>query len=176
MSPLSAELFSHYRDRQSKYTELADKLSIPRLSRQGSIELCALLGSSDATELVEAVARLHNYGDTRDHADMRKAVSRLLKKRGIRLSRGKRTRPELERLVDDMVPLLLYLGVRLASSERSHLVRVLRLLADEFGVRGDPRDELRRVIARDRAMESAAKKAIYAAIARGLESFSSSNG
>lgn len=156
--PASPEIVAHYRERQTEFTRLADALRIARLPDPDFRELADLLGSDDSARLVEAVARLHDYSNKRDHAQLRKDVSQLLKKRGTRLPRGKRTKPEMEALVSEMAPLLLNLGIKLASSERSHLVRALRLLAGTFEIDGDPRDELRRVIAKASALEKSQKE------------------
>lgn len=115
-------------------------------SRHFRDELQALLGSGDFVALLEAAATLGNYGDRDDHASMRLAVSERLFQRGVRLPRGKRTDPALESMVNELVPVLLFFGVPLASSERSKLVILLRRIGEELGVKGDPRDTLRRAI------------------------------
>ena len=157
--PESPDMVAYYREKLTEYTEIADALSIARLHSDAFRELSDMLGSEDSARLVEGVARLRNYSDKADHALMRKAVSKLLKKSGTTLKRGKRTKPEMEWLVSDMVPLLLYHGIKPASSERSHLVRTLRLIAETFGVDGDPRDELRRVSASHRELDRKQKQA-----------------
>jgi hypothetical protein len=113
-----------------------------------------LVGSKSAVQLLEAASAIGRFGDHADHADMRRSVSRRLKQDGLRLPRGKRTKPGLEELVDALVPLLLYCNIPLASGERSRLVSALRLIANELNVPGDPRDELRRKIRIEREISS----------------------
>lgn len=72
-------------------------------------------------------------------------------------------------MVEDVTPLLLYFGVPMATGEGSKLVSLLRGIASEFSVRGDPRDELRRLKRLMTKQENATKIAITAAVARGLE-------
>lgn len=160
IEPESLEIFSHYRKNAVEYSELADALLIPRFSQELHAWLSAHIGGSDNAILFEAVSRIGNYGDAADHADMRKAVSKLLSKRGVKLRRGKRTRPELENLVERLTPLLLYMKVPLASSERSILVVALRKVAEEFNVLGDPRDTLRTKIKTERRLEAQSRESI----------------
>jgi len=98
---------------------------------------------------------------------MRRAVSELLLVKGIRLPPGKRRDPRLEKLVEDLTPVLLYFGVPLASGEYSKLVTVLRRLCEEFDLPGDPRDALRREIKQQREMERRAYIAVMQAAADG---------
>lgn len=160
LEPTSLEMVAHYRKNAAEYSEAADDLSIPRFSSDFMSDFHAWLGGSDNVKLLEAVARLGNYGDAADHADIRKGVSKLLKKRGVSLRRGKRTRPELEELVENLTPLLLYMGLPLASSDRSRLVVVLRALADTFNVPGDPRDKLRTWIKTERRLKKQSRETI----------------
>jgi hypothetical protein len=68
-----------------------------------------------------------------------------------------------------MAPLLIQLGLPVATSERSRLVKMLRLIADAFGVQGDPRDTLRTALKRDRESERRAQILVYEAMAKGLK-------
>lgn len=123
-------------------------------------DLLKILGTAADVELVESVAVVGDYADASGHASMRRAVKDGLKKIGYSYPRGKRTRPELEALVEDLTPVLLFLNVPLASSELSKLVRCLRIVASELGVKGDPRDTLRSKIKAERiSRENSAKLA-----------------
>lgn len=104
------------------------------------------LVGAEITGLIEAVVRLENFRDTLAIAKTRAAVSALLKNDGKTLPRGKRTAPGLKEMVRAVTPLLFYAGLSLASSERSKLIRALRTIADELDLKGDPRDEIRRLI------------------------------
>lgn len=168
LEPVSLEMAAHYRKNAADFLEIADALSIPRFSSDVRNELSVLLGGGDNVKLFEAVSRIGDYGNKADHADMRKGVSQLLKKRGVRLSRGKRTNPALEKLVEQLVPLLLHMGLPLASSERSRLVVVLRMVADTFNVFGDPRDKLRTWTKTERRLEKQSREAFLKAFCDGL--------
>ena len=131
-------------------------------------DLARLLGTRKNAQLFEAVARISDYGNIADHADMRKAVSKLLRKRGVNLSRGKRTNPALEKLVESLAPLLIYMGLPPASSERSKLVVVLRQVVETFNIPGDPRDTLRTQIKIDRAHSKRTREVLAAMFSRAL--------
>lgn len=169
LDPESEEVMSYYKQEAAKYGLLADALGTPRFSSYTFDEMGKLIGT-DAVFLVEAVTRLGNYRDTKNIADMRKAVSKLSKKSEAKLGRGKRTAPGLLEMVADLAPILLYFGLPLASSERSRLVVALRMIAEEVGVTGDPRDEIRRLHKIKRTTEELTKKAVFEAVARGLSS------
>jgi len=104
LKPERLEMVAHYRKNAAEFSEIADALSIPHFGFIPSEmrKFCVWVGGSDNFKLLEVVARLGNYGDAADHADMRKGVSKLLKKRGVKLRPGKRARPELEKLVEDL--------------------------------------------------------------------------
>lgn len=131
---------------------LADALRIPKLDRIDREHLEKILGDWEAVQVVEARARQGNFGDAEDHKDLRKAVLKLLHEDGEKQARGKRTSPNLEAFVESMTPLFLHFGARLSSAENSALVRGLRIVADAMGVDGEPRNELRRLIALDRKL------------------------
>lgn len=170
LEPQSEELMAHYRAHVSQYGDIADALHIPKFSDLCRNELTGLLGDKGAVALVEAVARLGNYADRKDHATMRKAVSRLLCKDGIKLPRGKRTEPGMLKLVADLTPVFLHYGLPCASSERSRLVRALRMIAEEIEIKGDPRDEIRRLVKKKTNYDRMIKRVIYEAVAKGLQS------
>lgn len=157
-------------------------------------KLRGFLRSGDLVNLVEAAAIIGNFHDKdcearmlikigyehevirlaladdswRDLGERRKAVSKLLRQKGVRLPRGKRTDPRLVKLVETLTPVLLYAGMRLSSGSASRLVNVLTMIADETGVRGDPRDELRRLLRQRRRQLNFARLVVFEAIANGL--------
>lgn len=157
-------------------------------------KLRGFLRSGDLIDLVEAAAIIGNFHDKdceerrlvkigfkhedirfdlendswRDPGELRKAVGKLLRQKGVRLPRGKRTEPRLEKLVSCLTPVLLYAGMRLASGSASRLVSVLTMIADETGVRGDPRDELRRLLRQRRRGLNFARRVASEAFSNGL--------
>ena len=168
LSPACAEIVRHYRKNAFRYAQIADAMSIPRFPRDLLDHLSVVLGNLAHAELVESVTRLHNYGNAADFADLRSATSKLLFTRGVKLPRGKRTKPALEALVGDLTPLLLHLGLPLASSERSRMIVVLRMIAEHTEVAGDPRDEVRRLVKIARKSAHNARDVVLTAMARGL--------
>lgn len=146
LEPVSVLMVAHYRANANEYSEIADALQIPRFEQDLIRYLSKVLGSDQNAQLFEAVARISDYGNAADHADRRKRVSNLLRKKGVSLSRGKRTNAALENMVNSLVPILIYMGLPSASSERSKLVSVLRSVAETFKVPGDARDTLRKKI------------------------------
>lgn len=153
LDPAHPELVAHYRRNVAEYSRLADGESIPRFTVGLMNRLTVFLGSSENAKLVEAVARLDNYGDEAFHAALDKAVRKRMRKEGHRYPRGKRNNAALEELINSLTPLLIFFGVPLSSGENSRLIWSLRNIADEFGVKGDPRGTLRRKIKNKRDYE-----------------------
>jgi hypothetical protein len=170
MKPESEALMVHYRAQTSAFIAIADALSIPCFSTCVRRELNAILALSGAVELIEAVTRIGDYSNEHEYSKLRKSVSLLLKADGIRLPKGKRTQPGILNFVADIAPILLYLGLPPASSERSKLVIALRIIAGHVGLSGDPRDELRRLNKIEKAQAKKVREAIYASVAKGLSS------
>jgi hypothetical protein len=141
----------------------------PVFSPRLRVDLEKLLGCRNSVELVEITCFVHEYWDSESHAEMNAGVIALLHERGESMPRGKRTKPELANLVRDLAPLMLALGVPLASGENSKMVRVLAEVHAELGMRGDPRNELRRLIRQDRLIERNTRKAIRDVLRRAAE-------
>lgn len=169
LKPTYPKLLQFYVDHSVEFHRLSDELGRVRFSPLLRKSLKEALKNGQGVDLVEAVVRVGGYEDHREIARQRRDVSRSFSRDGIRLPKGKRPAPELEKLVEDIAPLLLHFGVPLATGEGSKLVSLLRLIASECSVRGDPRDELRRVRRLEKEQERAAKKAVLEAVARGLE-------
>lgn len=161
LKPVCAEILELY----TKWTSTEFDF---RFSKLYCAELRRLLGSAEAVSLVETAVTIGNCGDIEDLAAMRKTVSKILRQRGVRLPRGKRTDPRLEKIVDRLVPLLLSFGLPLASSENSKIVKALRLVASALNVPGDPRDVLRREIRIDREASLRARSIVFEAVAKGF--------
>lgn len=159
-----------YMANRAEHSVLCDALRIPRFDASTRTELRGLLGSDSAVDRIEQVARLGNYGNTNEIEIMRRSLSRALKKAGRPGPRGKRTRPGLSEMVADLVPALLFFGLPMASSERSKIVRVLRIIAEHFGIDGDPRDTLRALRKVNKKATDATIAAILEAVRRGLSS------
>ncbi len=157
LEPVSPELLTYYWQHIEEHGRIADGCHIPSFSRELRRDLFALLQNSDAVRLIEVVTRIGNFGDLVGLASLRKAVARRLKAKGVKMPRGKRTAPGLLELVAELTPLLLHFGLPLATSDRSRVVKGLRMIAEEVGVSGDPRDELRRLNKAERIREQQAK-------------------
>lgn len=163
--PLS--LISFYRDRQAELTHLADDLGIPTLGREVRNELANIVGR-DNVELLETVARIGAYGDTKEMQRARKALATELKKAGYPQRPGKRTAPGLQEMVEDLTPVLLYFGVPLSLSESAPLVTALRYIGEGLGVPGDPRNELRKLQRLQKAMQAERMESLREAVKKGL--------
>lgn len=168
LRPADAESMAFYLGNLVEYTQCADGLGVPVFSHVLREELRALLADPDALCLVESVTRFSGFNDAEDLESMRKAVSKILRSKGTRLPKGKRADHGLVELVGRLTPLLLFYGMPLATNERSVLVRALRLIADEVGVRGDPRDELRRRRRLERQHAGKGYAEFLEAVARGI--------
>lgn len=170
LMPASSVLIAHYQDNMSYHNQLTEKLSIAKFGIQSRNDLKALLKKDDAINLVESVVRIQNYSDLKDLDEMRKAVSKLLKNDGVSLPRGKRTKVGMLEMVAGVAPILLYIGLPCAFSERSKLVLALRIIAEHLGLEGDPRDELRRLEKARKLQYQHTREYIRKAIAKGFES------
>lgn len=170
LEPECDELMEFYARRMDEHARIADACSIPRFSEGLRCDLLKTLGDERSVSLVESVVRLGDFANVKDIASMRRAVSRQLKKRGVPGRRGKRTSPGLLEFVEHTAPVLLRLGVPLATSERSLLVRALRAISEELALPGDPRDELRRLSKLKAEQERAARQLLLRAFLDGLTS------
>jgi len=145
LEPESPVLIAYYRDHLEQHNGIADACGIPRFSKYLLRDLAQFVPDREALRLVEVVTRMGDFGNTEELISMRRAVSRQLKSRGVKTPRGKRTAPGLREFVERVAPVLLFLGLPLATGGRSKLVLALQLIASELDLRGDPRDELRRL-------------------------------
>lgn len=153
LEPVFPELLTFYLDNVDEMTRCADVLGVPAFSPLLRKNLGEILRKPEALRHIEAVARhsCHSCSyDAKELESSRAAVSKLLRAKGISMPKGKRANPGLVKLVAKLTPLLLFYGVPLATGEGSVLVNALRLIANEAGMRGDPRDELRRLRRLDR--------------------------
>ena len=171
LKPESEELVTHYRLNREEYFNAAEEAGAPMFARIYVEELRRLLSSdAHAVEHIQTVTRLGNFADQNKLDRENKAVARLLKRDGINRKRGKRTRPGITGLVENVVPILLYYAVPLRSGETSRLVEILRIIAEAIGLEGDPRNEIRRLRKSDNEHTIRIKKAICKAVKNGLES------
>jgi hypothetical protein len=169
LRPVHPEMLAYLLSHADEYTAKADALQVPEFSDGLRDELRLILNDPGALRLVEAVSRLSRFNDAADLEAMRKAVSRLLRAKGIKQPKGKRANHGLVKLVETITPILLFYGVPLATSERSMLVSALRLIASEVGVCGDPRDELRRLRRHKSQIEGDGYRVLLEAFANGIE-------
>lgn len=146
LEPECEKLMAHYRANMAEYSRMMDTLSYPRFSKNCLDELTRMIGNDEAPELIQAVVRLRVETDKTRIKEEQKAVKKLLfSTYGKRLPRGKRPHPVMVNLVRTIAPILLYYGLPLRTSATSSLVLALTFIAEEIGLEGDPRDELRRL-------------------------------
>lgn len=170
LRPICPELLAFYTSKADEMTLWADSLGVPAFSPILRKELGEMVRNPDALCLIEAVTRHSRFNDAEDLVSMRRAVSKRLRARRLKESKGKRANHGLVKLVATLMPLMLFYGIPLATGERSRLVTVLRMIADEVGVVGDPRDELRRLCKLDRrqAEKNDGYQLFLEAFARGI--------
>lgn len=100
----------------------------------------------DGLQMIEAAIASALIDKPAEFNDLEARVSRLARRLGMVLQGvGKKPRPELKALVACTAPVFLRLGHPLACGSNSRLVEALREVAQQLGVDGDPRGELRRV-------------------------------
>lgn len=160
---------AHYRQSAAEYDRISNALGCAKFSTHCLDDLTSLLGCGKAAQLISSVTRFENYRDSASWSDERKAVSLILSTKGVRLKRGKRTKAGMQEMVRTVAPLLLYFRLPKASSERSRLVTGLRLIAEEIGLDGDPRDELRRWVRVERKIKHSVRSHLYGVLARSLQ-------
>jgi hypothetical protein len=140
-------------------------------------DLLRLVGSPVTVKMLEVQCVVGNYSDKEDHADLTRAVARLLRDEGVKLPRGKRTRhPELVRMTEALSETLVDYGMPFATGERARMVTVLRRIAVELSLEGDPRDVLKQQARTDRKTKRLANEAIIRAVLRGLAPLAKVNG
>lgn len=169
LSKASPELVRLYTENADEMNHIVEMLGRPAFDRWTREELVSLLGSVEQVNLLELAARMGDYGNSKEMQNTRRSVAAIVKQRGIPPSRGKRASPGLAEMVAGLTPWLLFFGLPLASSERSKVVRVLRLIAEFHGVNGDPRDQLRALIEKDRRRARAARASFFQAVADALK-------
>lgn len=169
LEPESPELMAYYRGRLEWHRRISDSCCIPEFSKDLRRDLADFLPDNEAVDLVEVVTRIGNFTDADNLSSLRKAVARLHRARGVKMPRGKRTAPGLREFVGCIAPILLFYGVPLATGGRSKLVRALQMIALELDLRGDPRDELRRLKKIRQATSDAQERLAYnlVSLARG---------
>ncbi|PQA78928.1 hypothetical protein [Rhodoferax sp. TS-BS-61-7] len=172
MNPFGPEektVMAFYRNRQAQFTQLADELQVPMLGLQVHKELAHLIGQ-DNVSLLESIARIGCYGDTKEMSRARTALAAEMKKHGHLPQRGKRTGAGLKEMVEDLTPVLRYFGVPPSLSETGPLVTALRFICEGMGVPGDPRNELRKLERLAKSSATLDGQAIREAVKNGLAS------
>ncbi|MEJ7931765.1 hypothetical protein WG922_17460 [Ramlibacter sp. AN1015] len=133
-------------------------------------ELAALIGDARAVSLIEADCTISDYGDAAEHKRHRARVLKRLQDSGTKLPPGKKPRPEMKAMVGSVVGIMVAFGMQVGSGENSKMVQALRAIASELDMRGDPRDELRRIIKLTKSLQ-ARDQARHAAHLAALEEF-----
>lgn len=114
----------------------------------------------ETIDRLEALCQLSDYGNTAEHVDQRRAVNRILRRRGVRQLRGKRAAPNMVAFVDRCHRLLLDAGVPFRSGENSRLVVILRDIAADLNMTGDPRDQLRAIARKNARSDQVARELV----------------
>jgi hypothetical protein len=151
--------------------KVRDEFRPALFSRALKADLKMLVRSVEAVELIEAECFLGNYLEPWELISIKAKARKLLRKRGVRMPRGKQPNPVKADMVERVCRVFLTYGVRLASGEHSPVVNALRLIASELRIDGDPRDDLRRMIKSEERQSAHAKAVIEQAIAKAFRSF-----
>lgn len=168
LQPADPKYIQHLQEHRPIYLIQCDALFIPIFSHVLRDELQAFLGLAEI-QLIESLVRLHDFGNPSEMRIQRDGLRDELRQNGMTQNKGKRPALGLSELVSELTPVLLALGLPLAFSERSKMVTVLRLIAEELQILGDPRHELRRLKRIDSAARHGMKQAILQAVLKGLQ-------
>lgn len=151
-----------------EYERICKGLRLPGYSPETLSELALILRNHKAARLVLSCVRMGDYGNESLYWANRRAVTEILLKRGVPRPMGKRPRPGFSEFVKRAAPMLIYFGLQPSASERSNLVRALRVIADGLGIPGDPREEVRRLKKQEAKQRAVTRQIVWAAFAEGL--------
>lgn len=132
------------------------------------LDLARLMGSRAAVALLEAQCTIGEYSDVAKHQVTAAAVARILRRSGVKLGRGKRTNRALEAFTRSVAEVAVSQGVKPATGDNSRMVTILRRIAAELEIPGDPRDELRRIARIDKRASGFAYQLVLEAARRGV--------
>lgn len=168
LRPASAEEMAHAWGNLAKLQRVSDALKLPKFSEETLAELASILNDREAARLCLVWARVGNYGDKHGYGFERLRVTELFIRDGIHFPKGKRPRPGSSEFIEMAAPMLIYFGLKPSASERSKLVRALRVIADGLGIPGDPREAIKRLKRQERQQAKATQEAVLSAARRGL--------
>lgn len=169
LEPTSNDVWALCWEGAPEWHKISDVLRVPTFPPVTRHEIMRVTRCSpEQLSVLEAVVRLADYGDIREHDARHVERRRILRRWGVQLPRGKRPGRRLQALVENMTPILLRIGVPLAFSERSRLVHALRLIAELYSIDGDPRDELRRLRRLDQRHRAHAEAFVWRIFAEAL--------
>lgn len=151
-----------------EYERICKSLRYPGYSPETLSDLALILRSHKAARLVLSCVRMGDYGNESYYWANRRAVTEVLLQWGVPRPMGKRPRPGFSEFVNRAAPMLIYFGLQPSASERSNLVRALRVIADGLGIPGDPREEVRRLKKQEAKQQVAANQILFSAFAEGL--------
>lgn len=173
IKPISADLMEFYIMTSAKMHEISDESGYPRLSDRLLGKMAEVLGGTDAAEVVHAAVRFGDYAgighrnffrkfrsvlgwqealklvpkyyfSENIHVSERKYLFKKIREEGKKIPVGKRTGPGMQEFVREIPRMFLFYGVPFASGENSTLIAILREISTEIGLKGDPRNEIRR--------------------------------
>lgn len=123
---------------------------------------------SISVDRIEALCWLRRFDRDQGHALQRRSTARRLRASGVNLPPGKRPAAGLECFVDEVGRLIEQMGVPFASGEGSVMTRILRAIAADTSIGGDPRDQLRAEARRRKRSAAAAFEKVHSALADGF--------
>ncbi len=121
-----------------------------------------------SVDRIEALCWLLRFDRHQMHALQRRQAARRLRAEGLRSPPGKRAAAGLESFVGEVGRLLEQFGIPFATGESSVMTKILRAIASDTSISGDPRDQLRAEARRRKRNAAAAAETIYGAFAAAL--------
>jgi len=131
-------------------------------------DLLKLVGSHARVELIEAACTIGNYHDRDDMRAFARATGQLLRKRGVRMPRGKRACPGLVKMVADVSGLLVGFGMPLRTGGAAKMVLILSRIAAELDM-PDPRHQLRCIARKEADQRRRAEASVRSVLLTGLK-------
>ncbi len=142
LTPAPIELIEHYRHKANELERQKMKRVLPDLCRK---DLLTLKLSVDDIDVIDAALKGFELSDEANQAAKKKLDKRAVKMGFISNKRGKRTGVTISQFVGLVAPILLAIGVPLASGGASRLTKILETISEGLSISGDSRWVIRKL-------------------------------
>lgn len=142
LTPAPIELIEHYRHKANELESQKMKRVLPDLCRK---DLLALKLSVDDIGVIDAALQGFELSDKANQSAKKMQDKRAVKMAFISNKRGKRTGVTISQFVGLVAPILLAIGVPLASGGASRLSRILETISEGLSISGDSRWVIRKL-------------------------------